>query len=70
MLGWQSVQVLPKRGTADPKEVEAQHAQVASALRAAKGELWTTEAHGFAGGQVLGRTLGIRELDGHERAPD
>jgi hypothetical protein len=62
VLAWAGVQALPAQGTEDPAEVEARRAWAAQALAGAQAELWTTEAKGFGGGRVLGRTIGVREV--------
>jgi hypothetical protein len=59
VLAWAGVEALP--GTEDPREVAARRARAASALAAARADLWTTGAQGFGGGRALPRTLGIRE---------
>jgi len=60
VLAWAGVRVLPTQGTEDAAEVRARRATVRATLAAASGELWTTEARGFAGGQVVPRKLGVR----------
>lgn len=62
VLAWAAVKDLPEQGTEDPREVSARLAKAAQALGDASGELWTSEARGFGGKQVLPRTIGAREL--------
>jgi hypothetical protein len=62
VLAWAAVRTLPQQGTEDPREVTARLAKAAQALGDASGELWTSEARGFGGKQVLPRTIGAREL--------
>ncbi len=61
VLAWAGVRALPAKGTEDPAEVRARRAAVAAAIASAEVALWTTEATGFAGGRVMGRTVGVRE---------
>lgn len=62
VLAWAGVQVLPRQGTEDPREVTAQRAKAAQALGEAEAELWTSEARGFGGARLLPRAIGVREL--------
>ncbi len=61
VLAWAGVRDLPPKGTEDRKEVAARRAAATEALAHATGELWTTEAHGFDGGRVLPRKIGVKD---------
>ena len=59
VLAWAAVRDLQET-TTDSSEVRARRLEATSALAAAGGELWTTEATGFGGTQRLARRITVR----------
>jgi Periplasmic binding protein len=61
VLAWEGIRGLPGNATEDPKGVRERHRAAAAGLAKATGELWTTEARGFAGARVMPRTITVHE---------
>jgi len=62
VLARAALRTLPADRTGDIKEVETRHAAASSALTRAEGELWTTEARGFAGQPAISRQINVIEV--------
>src|SRR5262249_45371717 len=59
LLAWAAVKQLPKTRAADADAIAARSKAVIGYLAAAAGDLWTTEAKGFAGARTMRRAVSV-----------